>query len=34
MLDELFQIIEDRKKEQPLGSSTAQLMAAGENQIL
>jgi phosphoribosyl-ATP pyrophosphohydrolase len=34
MLDELFQIIEDRKKQQPSGSYTAQLMAAGENKIL
>lgn len=34
MLDELFQIIEDRKKQQPSGSYTAQLMASGENKIL
>lgn len=34
MLDELFQIIEDRKNEQPSGSYTVQLMAAGENKIL
>lgn len=34
MLDELFQIIEDRKNEMPSGSYTAQLMAAGENKIL
>jgi len=34
MLDELFQIIEDRKKEKPSGSYTAQLMTAGENKIL
>ena len=34
MLDELFEIIEDRKREQPSGSYTAQLMAAGENKIL
>jgi phosphoribosyl-ATP pyrophosphohydrolase len=34
MLDELFQIIEDRKKQQPSGSYTYQLMAAGENKIL
>jgi len=34
MLDELFQIIEDRKKEQPEGSYTVKLMTAGVNQIL
>jgi phosphoribosyl-ATP pyrophosphohydrolase len=34
MLDELFEIIEDRKNKQPSGSYTAQLMAAGENKIL
>ncbi len=34
MLDELFQIIEDRKKQQPSGSYTARLMASGENKIL
>ena len=34
MLDELFEIIEDRKNKQPSESYTAQLMAAGENKIL
>ena len=34
MLDELFEIIESRKKEQPSGSYTAELMNAGENKIL
>ena len=34
MFDELFQIIEDRKKEKPSGSYTAHLMNAGENPIL
>lgn len=34
MLDELFEIIEARKKDQPSGSYTARLMNAGENAIL
>ena len=34
MFDELFQIIEDRKKEKPSDSYTAHLMNAGENLIL
>ena len=34
MLDELFWIIERRKKEKPSGSYTAELMNAGENAIL
>ena len=34
MFDELFQIIEERKREKPEGSYTAQLMASGENLIL
>lgn len=34
MLDELFQIIEDRKKDKPTGSYTARLMDSGENLIL
>jgi phosphoribosyl-ATP pyrophosphohydrolase len=34
MFDSLFKIIEGRKKEKPPGSYTAQLMDAGENQIL
>ncbi len=34
MFDELFQIIEDRKKDKPTGSYTAQLMDTGENLIL
>lgn len=34
MFDELFQIIEDRKKDKPAGSYTAHLMDAGENLIL
>jgi phosphoribosyl-ATP pyrophosphohydrolase len=34
MFDELFQIIEDRKKDKPDGSYTAHLMDAGENLIL
>ena len=34
MFDELFQIIEDRKREKPSGSYTANLMDAGENLIL
>ena len=34
MLDELFQIIEDRKREKPSGSYTKQLMDSGENLIL
>ncbi len=34
MFDELFQIIEDRKKDKPAGSYTAQLMDTGENLIL
>lgn len=34
MLDELFQIIEERKQDKPSGSYTAHLMATGENLIL
>lgn len=34
MFDELFQIIEDRKREKPAGSYTAHLMDSGENLIL
>ncbi len=34
MFDELFQIIEDRKREKPTGSYTAHLMNTGENLIL
>ena len=34
MLDELFQIIEDRKKDKPSDSYTAHLMDSGENLIL
>ena len=34
MLDELFEIIEGRKKDLPSGSYTARLMNAGENAIL
>jgi len=34
MLDELFNIIEERKTTKPEGSYTAQLMAMGENRIL
>jgi len=34
MLDELFKIIEGRKKDLPSGSYTAKLMSAGENAIL
>lgn len=34
MFDELFQIIEDRKREKPAGSYTARLMDSGENLIL
>ena len=34
MLDELFEIIEERKKDLPSGSYTARLMNAGENAIL
>ena len=34
MLDELFEIIEGRKKDLPSGSYTAKLMNAGENAIL
>ncbi len=34
MLDELFEIIEGRKKDLPDGSYTVQLMNAGENAIL
>lgn len=34
MFDELFQIIEDRKREKPSGSYTARLMDGGENLIL
>ena len=34
MLDELFNIIEERKLSKPEGSYTAHLMAAGENKIL
>jgi len=34
MLDELFEIIEQRKNEMPLGSYTRQLIEGGENLIL
>ena len=34
MFEELFQIIEDRKREKPSGSYTAHLMDSGENLIL
>lgn len=34
MLDELFDIIENRKAELPEGSYTAQLLDAGEDEIL
>lgn len=34
MLDELFAIIEDRKRNPSAGSYTARLMAAGEDEIL
>jgi len=34
MFDELFQIIEDRKREKPSGSYTTHLMDSGENLIL
>lgn len=34
MLDELFNIIEERKVSKPEGSYTAYLMEKGENQIL
>ena len=34
MFDELFSIIEDRKREQPMGSYTRQLLIGGEDLIL
>lgn len=34
MLNELFEIIEARKRERPSGSYTAELLAAGEDEIL
>jgi len=34
MFDELFQIIEDRKREKPASSYTVHLMDSGENLIL
>jgi phosphoribosyl-ATP pyrophosphohydrolase len=34
MFDQLFEIIEERKKEMPLGSYTRQLFNGGENLIL
>ena len=34
MLDQLFQIIEDRKKNPQPGSYTAKLLAAGEDEIV
>lgn len=34
MFDELYSIIEDRKREQPTGSYTCQLLEGGEDLIL
>ena len=34
MLEELFEIIEKRKRDRPEGSYTSQLMEAGEDRIL
>lgn len=34
MLNQLFEIIEDRKQNAPAGSYTARLLAAGEDEIL
>jgi phosphoribosyl-ATP pyrophosphohydrolase len=34
MLNQLFEIIEDRKKSPAIGSYTARLLAAGEDEIL
>jgi phosphoribosyl-ATP pyrophosphohydrolase len=34
MLDELYQVLEDRKRETPAGSYTAALLGQGQDQIL